>query len=316
MEKIFSKYRDEYGYIINLEDLYKQLKRNNYDIKDIIQILNSIKVSNYNILKELIISNKNREKLAKRKDNIEINNYIKKDKEKKYIDKIKKERDHINILFYIEYINSKLENDEFLNILPKDNNKESLNIIDSILINYLKEIKFLEYILITEKDDINFITNELIKYKYIFNKIMEYKKGLCIVLEDSFKNNLIYFMDNDIPYVFKEILNDIDNIKSILKLLKSIENGNFLNIKAFTNNDKFKGLFEVRDLSKRNRVIFEFIGNGKCSIICSIINKTDANSKYKDNLYNHIKKYRDNINNIKSIEINDIKRLILGDSNE
>ena len=65
------------------------------------------------------------------------------------------------------------------------------------------------------------------------------------------------------------------------------------NIKSFKNNDKLRKIFEVRNLSKRVRVLFE-IKDDCYVIICSIINKTDSNSKYKENIINQVKRYREN----------------------
>lgn len=311
MEEIINRYKDINGYINDSEKLYNELKANKYSLTDIINVMKNIKITNEEIIRNLDKDNKKREKLINEKNNIVINNYVKEEKvtiNKK--DSNKNNRD-INISFYIDYINNYLENDLFLNILPKNNTKDSINIIDNILVYVLKEISFYEYNLVYDNDaySIKYITDEIIKYKYIYKKILDYKINLNKVNDGTLNNELTYFMDNKIPNVFKDV-NDLETMKSIIKLLKSIEDGIFLNIKAFTNNDKLKGIFEVRDLNKRNRVIFEFIGNGKCSIICSLINKTDSNSKYKDNLYNQIRKYKDNINNLSKY---DIKRLVLGE---
>lgn len=318
MEKILNKYRDNNGYIKNLKDLYYELINNKYSNSDIIKIFNNIYLNNKKILNNIKSINENNKRIIETKNINNINNYVKKEKIVEH--KIKKDTkssiNNINIEFYIDYINNNIDNDKFIDILPKDNSKDSIMIIDTILAYYLKEINFLEYNLINEKDEdtIKLITDELLKYRYLLNKLIDYKNNLNTIKENTLQNNLVYFMENDIPYIFKDIT-DIDNLKSIIRLLQSIENGNFLNIKAFTGNEKLKGLFEVRDLSKRNRVIFEHINGGKYCIICSIINKTETNSKYKENLYNNIKKYREN-NNLQNIETKTIKKLFLGDTNE
>lgn len=315
MEEILIKYKDSNGYVFDIENLYVELKNNNFSIDDIISILNKVQINNKNIFRKIIFINEKEKNVIKQREKVCYKDYI------KVLGKQKKEHNtdskkyNINLDFYMKYINEHLE-DDFCDILPKNYSNDSLVIIDTILTVYIKEINFFKYNLLHEKDESNiiYIQNEIIKNEYIFNKIKNYKMSLIELNDKYSKNDIVYFMDRGIPNVFKDIDNDLEIKKSILRLIESIEYGVFNNIKSFTNNNKLKGIFEVRDLSKRTRVLFELVGEGKYSIICSICNKTDSNSKYKEYINNQIKKYRNSTsNNIKSID--NIKKLVLGDNN-
>ena len=304
MTNIINKYKDDKGYVSDVKSLYQELKNNNYDIDIIIKVMNNISVENNTILKKLKKENEKELNILKSKKK-EFKNYIKETVDK--VVKNNKDKDKINIDGYIYFIGNNLDN--FTSVMPKNNNKESILIIDSLLAHYYKEITFLQYNLITDND--TYIIDELNKNLYIYNSLIDYKKSLSFITENNTKNNLVYYMENDIPNVFRDIY-DLETKKSIIKLLESIENGTFINIKAFTNNDKLKGIFEVRDLQKRTRVIFEIVDN-KYVIICSLIDKTNSNSIYKERLYNQIIKYKSNMN---LSDIDDIKRLILEDNYE
>ena len=306
----FKKFEDENGYISNLEAVHIMLKNNNYKKEDIIKILSELYLKNKEITKNITKENRELLEFSKKTKLFNEKNYEKKIREESII----KEKNIIlsengNYNFYIDYIENNYDND-FLNILPKNNDDNSLKIIDMVIIHYLREINLLKYNLVNETndDDIKYIQDNLIKDEYIYNKIYEYKNNLININleeEETLLNNVVYFMNEDIPYVYYDIMDDPDSLDSIIKLIESIEIGTFKNIKAFSNNDKFRGLFEVRDITNKTRVIFDMIGKGQYCIIYALTNKTDTNSIYKEQQ-----------NNYNSFNADNIKKLVKGDINE
>ena len=110
-----------------------------------------------------------------------------------------------------------------------------------------------------------------------------------------------------------------ESYESIKELMESLKNRTFKNLKSFTDNEKIKGLFEVRSLNSNcnNRVLFTFLGNHKICVIGAIINKKETNKIYRSRLQKRYQNYKNNIDKIISESSdNYIKKLFKGDNNE
>jgi len=103
-------------------------------------------------------------------------------------------------------------------------------------------------------------------------------------------------MSGDKSYLYCDIEDSIESFESIKMLINSIKTGRFKNLKNFSNNDKTKGLLEVRDISNKTRILFEPIGNKTYCIIGGIVDKRETNSIYKERLINRFSKYKNDKN--------------------
>ena len=169
--------------------------------------------------------------------------------------------------------------------------------------------------MITEKDkkEIDIMIEDLSKYESIFNNIKKHKESLYYnenkVQE---KNKLVFYMNKDKSFIYDDIVDYPNLYDSIYNLLKSIENGTFKNIKYFSNNDKLKGLCEVRDVANATRIIFDPLGDNTYCIIYAIVDKKESNHLYKQRLYLRYKRYCLEKGNVKTLNNNeDIKKLLL-----
>lgn len=316
MEELLKKYKDENGYIEDLLSVYKSMYEIGIPSDEIIKTFKNILEDNKAIKRILEKDNSRLKAIISKKDSIVDKEYIKSQKSvsKTYL---KKEHEDINLQFYIEYIQNNLDDDRFLDLLPNNKDIESINIINKILAYYLKEINTIKYFLSfeTEKKHIDDMSESLINNSNIYEKIVEYKNSLFLIEKSQQrKNEIIYYMNGSIPFVYTDIEDYPENYESIINLIESIEDGKFKNIKLFTNNDKLRGLMEVRDLSNGTRIIFEPLGNRKYCIIYAIHDKRETTSLYKDRLISRYKKYCFDRDNIKSInEVGSIKELIKGE---
>lgn len=319
MEELLIKYKDENGFISDIMGLYKELC-DLYGKKESLKIINNLYEENKKALKQVRNKNNELEKaLELRKKNIENVDYIKKDKldEKKDTKKLMVKED---VSFYITYIKENLDNDSYLDILPKNNDKESMIILINILSTLLKIIEFNKYFLTieTNKEQINIMLNEIEIYTNVYNKILEYKNNLKYSSKEEleqFKNKVSYFMYGDIPYIYKDIKNNPESFDTVLKLIDSIKNGTFKNIEFFIN--RLKGLIEVKHLSQQIRIIFEIDENGTYCIIGALLSKSETNSIHQERLVNRYKIYKDNKNNKKTYESDkSLRKLLKGDNNE
>ena len=131
MEKIdLDEYRDEFGYISNILLIYNDLRGKKIDFDLIHETLKEIEKNNREIIAKV---KKESKKVIKHP--IKKSDYVKQIKES--LVNLETKEEDTNISFYISYINS---NEDYLEILPKSKEKESIEIIDKILIYYYKEI--------------------------------------------------------------------------------------------------------------------------------------------------------------------------------
>lgn len=319
MEEILNKFKLEFGFIKDINTLYTELIKYT-DKKDALNILKNVIKTNQSIIFNIKKTNTELSKIiTSRKNDFEIVEYKSVDKP---IYKIHNTKDKENkeITFYINYIEEHLLDNNYLNILPKNNDKDSMYLLFEIINYYKTKIEFIKTLLSIETNskDIEYLENELVNLVPIYENIIEYKDSIKNVLEEekeSFKNKVTYFLNKTIPYIYLDIKDSPENYNSIIKLINSIEIGTFKNIKSFTG--QFKGLFEVRDISNGTRVIFEINDNGEYCIIGAILSKAETNSIYKERLMTRYKTYIKNKETTKYYEEENILKLLLrGGNNE
>lgn len=256
MEEILNKFRDENGFVRDIHGLYKELIKY-IEREDAIKLLKKIVEFNKTIISEVRKANTELSKIImSRKDEFEVIEYVSVDKTvNKRVEK--NVPDDREIIFYINYIEEHLDDNNFLNILPKNTDKDSFRILFKIMNYYKSKIEFIQSILSieTNAEDIEYLEDELVKIVPIYEKILEYKdsvKNVAAEEKESFKNKVSYFLNKCTPYIYLDIKDSPENYDSIMKLINSIEIGTFKNIRSFTG--QFKGLFEVRDISNGTKL--------------------------------------------------------------
>ncbi len=296
MENIINKYKDEYGYIEDLESLYNEIK-NILDIKEVKDIIFNIIKSNEEIINKLKSENIELEKYNRTYKILETN-YELKESNKETIDNYSIDlKENVNIDFYVYYIEKNLENNEYISILPKKLDNDGLTIIYNLLVYYLKLIKEIDINLCEEltQEEINFWLSEKDKYLKIFKRIKLYKDNYKYITEEEQKNienEIVYYLNNGEPYIISDIKNDPDSYESIDNLIQSIKDGIFKKVRLIHTEYKDLRLYEVRDLSMQTRIIFERVGLNKYCVILALVNKKEANKYIFEKIKNRYKKYR------------------------
>lgn len=243
MDKIYELFKDQYGYIPNLEEIISYLKSENKNENEIVEIL----------LK--IYSNNNRAKNGIQKKNhiIEtMNDYTPpltntKNGTNENTSSDKKQttnKKNLNVEHYIYMLNKGFDLDSLKKTLPKDTEQLD-NIINTIILHYIKERT--ELLNIANENSYNEL-KELINEEIttINNKIKT-----LISYRDSISKDI---KEEDIKLIFTHsILNDFENsnipreaYKDFLSLILSFKNGLPKNSKIFKPNGCAYIVSEVR----------------------------------------------------------------------
>lgn len=314
MEEILKKYEDKNKFITELYSLYKELIGFAVSKEEALKIINKIYLSNIEIKVSMLDFYKKELKIQESAlaSKVYVDYTNNNSKESEVVEKKVIHKD-----FYNSFIDENIRSNNYLDILPKEYTKDSIKIFAKILNYFLVTIQFYKCLLTieTNEEDIKSINSELNMYEKKFNEILEYKEKLKNK-DKSIKiveNKLIFFMCDDEPYIYYDILDNPTVYNSIKKLLDSIRFGTFKCLSKFSD---YKNLLEVRDLSNQTRVIFDR-RNGAYSIIGAITNKSETNKLYKERLNNRFKLYQSNLDNITELDNNSCLRKILrGEENE
>lgn len=317
MEKIISKYKDDNGYIKELEQLRRELE--SLITKDeASSIIKEIYENNLTIIKNLERENKRLESISKLKKKKKVLIDYKIEDKKIKETEIKKEKvnkEYDDITFYIEYIELNMDNDSYLSVLPSTKDNKDIKLLDRIIGHFIKQKNTYKYFLATDSDNDALELYE--SYNSVYNKLIEYKNTLLFEEEkvEKILNEVSYYMNGNEPYLYTDIEDYPEIYDSIEMLLNSLKNGEFKNIKNFNNNGKTKGLLELRDLTNRTRLLFDIVGYKKYCVIGAIVNKTSTNTLYKERLINRYSKYKADRDNI-SYEERSLAKIFRGDDHE
>lgn len=195
--------------------------------------------------------------------------------------------------------------------LPSTENKNYINIVNRIKLEFIKEAY--EYEKLNEEEtDIEYkemIDKEITFYKEII-KMIDYilTDELDTSIENSSKiDNHLIFLRTHNGSIYAE--NDLLSIKeeyyeSFKELLESIKNGTFKNVKRFNKNNRILGgISEVKGF--KTRVVFDRIGKNKYAIINIFIKKTDNDKGYQELLKTRVDYYKKNKDAIKELLLDD-----------
>ena len=318
MVEIIFKYKDNNGYVRELEQLRRELE--SLVTKDeASSIIKELYDNNLKILKDLDKENRRLESISKlKKKKKELLDYKldkKEEKIKEDTKQIKVGKEYDDITFYIDFIELNIDNDSYLSVLPSTKNNNDIKLLDRIISYFIKEKNSYKQYLSFDGD---LEALELYEsYDTVCKKLLDYKENLFIEEEKEEKilNEVSYYMNGDEPYLYTDIEDYPETYESIEMLLNSLKKGEFKNIKTFNHNEKTKGLLELRDLTHRTRLLFDIVGRKKYCVIGAVVNKTDTNTLYKERLVSRYSKYKLEKDNI-SYEERSLSKIFRGDDNE
>lgn len=222
-----------------------------------------------------------------------------KDNQKPFLEESNFEDEALYYLSLYKEVRGEFLEEDLLEILPKRNIRYFKKIIRRLQMESLKEIKEINEIINSNKND--FTKQDLQEFK---NDMLIEKRKFSI-LRDYFENkekkenfkdkelNKIILVPNIMGNI--RIINDIENISSsfyprILDLINSIIDGTFKKVKKFNNNKNFDFFSEVRGYQVR--VIFTRLNKNTYALVTAFIKKTDRDKYYTDYLTNLAEEYR------------------------
>lgn len=202
------------------------------------------------------------------------------------LDDLKKAKDHKEI------IDAVVEN------LPTTENKQYLNIVNRIKLEFLKESYEIKKLLIEENDpdfikEVELECNSIMEIIAIINELGNVKIEEKIEYDSKIENKIV-FLETPNGSIYAE--NDLYSISTeyyerFLNMLLSIENGTFKNVKKFDNNNSIlAGINEVKDF--KTRITFDRIGKNTYIVLHAFIKKTDKDKSYLEALKTRVEYYK------------------------
>jgi len=304
LQRIIDKFKNENGFVDNIDNIVNYLKENNMDIEAINQIKIQILKYNQNLNKQIEKENQEFERMFK-------NRQVTLEEEVEPIlhyenPKIKYESDSLEI--DISYYKIQIDNCEDLNILetllPKRTTENFNEIMDCILLSLLEEemeyrklyyecgesleneVEALEYVELLRKK-FKIIKNYRDHKEVIENKVEEIKNRL-VFLTTTYGNICALSDIKDIPE---------SNYEDILKLLNSIIDGTFKNAKTFNLFGTNRIVSEVKGF--KQRICFDKLESDIYIINSIFIKKSDNGLSYRNSLVIRDNLYRNMENEIK-----------------
>lgn len=287
-EEILRIYKDEYGYITDIDNLVAFLKDNDeVSLSERNAIL--FAVLNHNLKQDEI--NKNSIKERKKRIHEKTESILETRLEEK-VESIKSSLTDVS-----SYINSlkNCDDEDFLTeVLPSiyDNNYES--IIMSILLYFYQEINIANQMIAEEKDtsSITYLKELIAKDKKLIKIVKEY--NISEECDESFEeekaNTLIFLRrDNNSLYIDDDI-NDIAIEDDVLPILNDIKNNRIIREKRFHNHNELKGISAIR--RRDSRIIFARIDNSTIVILGIFVKRCQNPQIYRDMLESRSKRFR------------------------
>lgn len=290
IEEIISRYKDEYGYVSDIESVITFLKNDKTLTKsDINSVL--VKIIEWN----LKVDSENKQSLQETKK-VKKRIETKLEEKEKKEEQLKKDSSLIDVSSYIQSL-KQCDDDDFLTeLLPSiyDNNYES--IIGAILLYFLREIA-LAYEMLheeTEKDGIEYLQHIIKRDKEIMEIIKEYNKKEeqieTVEVTDKKENNkLVFLKKNGKPFIESDI-DDISIEDDILPILNDIITGNFTREKRFHSSNELKGISAIR--RRDSRIIFARLDSKTILILGIFVKRFQNPQTYRDMLSSRNKIYK------------------------
>lgn len=290
IEEIMEKYKDEYGYVRNLDIISALLKSDESMTVD----------EKSDIFLTILKHNLNQDEINKKK----LKGKSKRKEELKKISDITEKSETIkndtSLMDVTSYINSlkNCEDDDFLTeLLPSiyDNNYES--IITSILLYFYREIS-LAYKMIKKENDeesLEYLRSLVSDDKKIIDIIKEYnKEEEQEIVEDDVesleKNKLIFLPKlNDSLFIYQ----DIDNIAiedDVIPILKDIKDNKINREKRFHNHQELKGISALR--KRDSRIIFARLDNNIIVILGILVKRFQNPNIYAEMLQLRTRRFK------------------------
>ena len=183
--------------------------------------------------------------------------------------------------------------------LPSKNSMHYDDILFSIQLRLLKNIKEIEEFLKEEKDAID--KDDLVDLKKEIEDNSQKIDAIKMIKNNSNNSDFIDTAENNFIFVPTSggnirILDELENIDceyldGFKSLISSIKDGSFKNVKRFkTVNNKNSGVSEVKDY--KIRVVFDRVGPHEYALITAFIKKSDNDLGYLKSLNSKIKNYK------------------------
>ena len=204
--------------------------------------------------------------------------------------------------------------DDLLSILPSPKHERYDEIIKRLHAESLKEQILIRNIIESE-DDIS--KDDLIGFKELSKK--EAKKIDILKEAQESKDSNIPLQDiNNKIVVYDYIIEEIKGINneyypSFRKLIDSIVNGTFKNVRPFRDTNKgFGGVSEVK--GHQTRVVFKRLDNHTYALVTCFIKKSDKDKLYTETLKNDILYFKNYLLDDTKRKINDSSYMLKNDA--
>lgn len=193
-------------------------------------------------------------------------------------------------------------------ILPNDKDYDLSKLLKRMVCEFQRKIELTNKFILDERkngtDDkeLDLFLEEITLYEEKINAIGDLLYKQDVEKKPKEENKLIFLLNNnDRVKVFEDIsMIDCFYYQGLIRLFDSIKSGYLKGYKTFTENDKFYGLSEVRDLGSKTRVFIDNIAPGYFVVLGAIVKKCNTSSSYQNNLksmYNLYKSREQEIRN-------------------
>lgn len=289
---VIEQFKNQYGYVKNIDAVQDYLKLNNVPLSDINRILLDILIWNNEIhasLARTLTKNKRKEK----------RNEEKKEEKLSKQGKEKKKTELLDVQNYIDNIELCEDLDFITDILPSpyDNNYDAT--IYAIIMQIYKNVVFANNFLmeVNSPFEKEYIIEEIKRNKNIIEIIKQYYSDEKGEIEKETEKGSVppptfIYLTNELgkPYIYDDIDNISEDDSPFISLL-------FDSFSTKTKEKKFKSFDELKEISairKRDgRIIFSRLDNNVIVVLGVIVKRFQNTTVYRDFLKRRAKVYLD-----------------------
>lgn len=302
---IINKFKNEFGFVENIDALVEYLKIESFNIEQINEILQQVQKYNQDVNKRLEKENIEFDKALKSRRTLDTTEIY----EPATIDyepvKINFSHTHeVDISYYKIQVDNCEDISKLEDALPKRASENFEQIINYLLISLLQEEISFRQLLYNEgkrleSDAELYSYVKLLCQKFEFIKSYRGQKAEQVIESHNEASNKLVFLTTNYGNVCA--LSDVKDIDSeyyetFLKLLESIIDGTFKNVKTFVIPGSGTLVSEVKDF--KTRVIFIKLEPNVYIVNSIFVKKTDIDQYYRNSLNNRDSLYRGQIGNI------------------